>query len=1434
MQTRAFLRTAAACAALVLAIAAVLLAGSARKAGAAAVGVTKTLCVGSSCGVNSVTPATPVYYKITLSAPSNTPVTVSDTYPVGFTPTGTNPTCTSGTNTITTSSLSTSGQTISFNLTVPPGPGVVCIINGYFSLAALNLMTNTVTATDSSGSISASWNASLNLATPIPGNVTVAKTASTGAVNVMNSAQTVVYTITVANTGGTDLFLGNVLRLEDRLKLNPYSVPLKATYVSSTCTVSAPTPPQYCVDTSAPIIGSNPLIVNSLNPIDFVAWRYPVSGAGSAGLLKAGSVMTVTMTMTIDRIPGLDCIIQSGKDGVFNVAHAALNLPPISGPGPGTALSDAIPSDNTSLDVLLGVTTGSTAVDPACGYGYFPPSPVLRVDKYQVQPSPASVLNWPNAVEYKIVLTNISTNKTLTKIALEDITAEGVGTPPFTAQQTVLICSTICSSSVTLAPQQLLGYGDAKTVFTTQLNQTLANSSLPPGQSEAFNLRVRYELPDCDSYQSIAPKPIYNIARVTGWTENGTTAVTSIVQGDATTLMVPPPSCNLQVKKIVLGFTPRIRFQPAATVYKVTYQNLDAIPHTVGTLIDTMRLTTSNYATQLNAQSTYKCTPTGSVTGYPATNQNWPAPDPATVVYTSLAQQGVRLIDNGNSPVTFAPGAMLTCIVTVRVQRPAQNDPFCATNGVLQNTGIMDTSRFYNPNLPWSSSPGSFYATVLRPLPKCFDPVINKVVSPLWTWPGGGPVTFTLTIHDPPTASAITPGPEIVDTIFPPLATTGSSVFGCTPGGCATQWGSTPPGANFVLGQSLIRINALPPNATTTATYTVVNTPAHPFVVGSQICNKAYARMRPPLGPTALDFYWKNPSTSNPNETASVQACAPVVQTGTIIVKKLVTVDAGFTATATTFPITVQCQNGSYPVGASTVTLGANQAAQIPGIPVGSSCSTSEQLPPPIQTPALACQLRGWFPPTITPNPLGPTTGGTMIITVKNRYGCLATTASLIVKKTVTVQTNYTAPAVAFPITVQCQSGSASTQTSVSLLANASSQINNIPLGSTCTTTEIVPPPTANTVCNSVGWSPPVITPSPVTLATAGTTIVNIVNHYGCLSPAGGTIVIKKSVTSDQGYTAPQSTTFPITVQCQSGSNTLPPYNVTVLGNTSTQIGNVPTGVTCTTTEQLPPPTSTPGVPCQSVGWFPPVITPNPLGPTTNGVMQIAVANRYGCLVNNSTVSMTVKKLVSSTNFMPPASATFPITVSCPPAPPVTVTLGANQTAPINGIPVGNTCTVSEVLPPSLPHPACAVLGWSPPVITPSPIVASANGVITVQNTFGCLQPSTPATGTVVVNKVVLSSPPFPAPPTTFTLTLQCPIYPLATATVVNGVAQFTGVPSGMPCNLAEQPLPPPITNNPACHAIGWFPVQISPNPVTVPAAGSVTVTAVNRYGCLP
>jgi hypothetical protein len=1310
----------------------------------------KILCdqTATVCPPTSVVPGVPVTYKLTLSTPNTgTPtVIVTDTLPTGF--------VVPSTGAVNCSPVNTGGyQIVGVVLTiygVPLQSTTVCTVTGAFTVGASQSSASNQAGYAATGNAnvplatSPAWTSQLTTTGGYPNDLSIVKTASTNAVNVSSGPQNVTYTIKVKNNGPTDAYLGPMLRIEDRIRLRSNSVPLKVTYVSSTCSVPAP---NDCVSTAPPAFpAGNPLTVVSTNPTGFVGWRY---APGSVGRLNVGATMTITYVMKIERIPGLDCILILGADGTINDAHIALNLPATTTGGPFTALADPNPANDTSPPNInlpgfneLHVTTGALVSDPACGYGIFPATPAFKLVKIRQIPSIQLPGGFPwGTLVYKITLQNIS-GFPVKDIVFEDWVQEGPGTPPFTAEapppQPSCAPPAFCASDTSMPPQNLTGYGVIKEVFARKVfpNVTMAN-----GQTFSFDIKVNYSNPRCDSYSTVGNKPVLNYPRITKWSQdlggNNWVTVNTIGQGlPQWSFMKAPPKCLFKVTKSSTGT--KIRFNQPVN-YVVTYQSTDPQnSQTVGTVIDTVRLTTANYAGALNVKRAYQCTPTGSVnftaSGIVNSTQmgsvNYPnqAPGPPLqVVNTTFAQQGVRVFQNQN-PVAFGPLASLKCNVTLWVSPPAPSDPYCATNGGLQNAAFLDGSDYFDPSLDWPPSLPDFFDQYTKRLPKCFDLAINKIASPLWTWQGANSVAFQLLVSNSPNADPIVPpgGPLINDTISPPPGFNlpgPAPVATCNPGGCVSQWGA--PFPTGVHGTTYLRIVNLPPGATQSETYTVQNTPPHPFVPLTQICNEAYATMRPPPnGPQWLDFYWKNPSPGNPMQTVHVKTCIPVLQTGKILVHKNVTVQPGFTAPSIPFTVTTQCTNGSLVIPTSTATLTTGQSSLIQGIPVGSTCSTSEAPPPPPTPSHIAgCQLEGWSTPVITPNPLTNTSSGTATVMVTNHYGCVAIPAPVVMlHKTVTSSAPYVPPPpYVFPITVACQNPISST--TVNILGGVTIPVTGLTAGATCSTTEVLPGPIGDPVCASVGWSPPVILPNPFTVPSSGSMTINVQNHYGCLTPPGGTIYYKKSVTSMPGYTAPTTATFPVTLQCQNGSNVLPPFTTTVSASTTGSINNVPLGSACTTTETLPPAIPNPGAACQSIGWFPPVITPNPIASTTNN-LTVAIQNKYGCLTPvNGTGNVVINKLVTSAPPWVAPVTSFTVTLSCPSMALQTITVVGGGSNQFTNIPGGFTCTVAEQLAPKIPTPACHHLGWSLQLISPNPVVVPTSGtvIVTVSNRFECV-----------------------------------------------------------------------------------------------------------------
>jgi len=234
--------------------------------------------------------------------------------------------------------------------------------------------------------------------------------------------------------------------------------------------------------------------------------------------------------------------------------------------------------------------------------------------------------------------------------------------------------------------------------------------------------------------------------------------------------------------------------------------------------------------------------------------------------------------------------------------------------------------------------------------------------------------------------------------------------------------------------------------------------------------------------------------------------------------------------------------------------------------------------------------------------------------------------------------------------------------------------------------------------------------------------------------------------------------------------------------------------------------------------------------------MTVTVTNHYGCLVPTGTV--VYKKIVNHQgSWIPPSSATFPITLNCANGPTSTVTLAAGGSAQISGVPTGLTCTTTEVLPSPVGHPACAQLGWFPPTISPNPISPTVTGttVVTVTNLYGCLS-ATSSTGTVAVHKNVVNNTPFPTPSIGFGISVQCGgVAPQNFGLANGGVQTLTGLPANGSCTVVEAPLPQPTQmNSPVCRTAGWLAPQIVPNPIVVPSTGTLNVLVTNTYACLP
>jgi uncharacterized repeat protein (TIGR01451 family) len=193
-------------------------------------------------------------------------------------------------------------------------------------------------------------------------------------------------------------------------------------------------------------------------------------------------------------------------------------------------------------------------------------------------------------------------------------------------------------------------------------------------------------------------------------------------------------------------------------------------------------------------------------------------------------------------------------------------------------------------------------------------------------------------------------------------------------------------------------------------------------------------------------------------------------------------------------------------------------------------------------------------------------------------------------------------------------------------------------------------------------------------------------------------------------------------------------------------------------------------------------------------------------------------------------SATFPVSVACvvgtdpvtgiQPSDTQTITAGTGSpgTATFTNIPQGATCTVSEgALPPS-PFG----YSWNTPSITQPPPISGTPASATVANTL------TRGTSSLVITKHVVGSAGAVAQVSgTFSFGVDCGADGTfsGSAIVTNGADASTtiaNIPANAVCAISE------TATAPAPVGYTWGLPTIAPNPVTIPATGTTSVTVTN------
>ena len=303
-------------------------------------------------------------------------------------------------------------------------------------------------------------------------------------------------------------------------------------------------------------------------------------------------------------------------------------------------------------------------------------------------------------------------------------------------------------------------------------------------------------------------------------------------------------------------------------------------------------------------------------------------------------------------------------------------------------------------------------------------------------------------------------------------------------------------------------------------------------------------------------------------------------------------------------------------------------------------------------------------------------------------------TGSLQILKTVSNPDGATLPA-SFSVDYNCGVGYTG---NVSVAPGSPATVNNIPVGNTCSVTEVAPDP-----ISGFSWGTISYTPTSVVISTAGQTFDITVGNS--ITRDLGNFKITKSTSNPNGATLPAA--FTGTYDCGTGYTGV----FSVADGASQTISGIPTGNTCSVVETAP-------VPITGYTWGTITYTPASIVISTKGgTFEIVVGNS----ITRDRGSLVLAKTLTGG----PLGFTGPFTIhyDCGVGFIGDVSVSVGGSATVSNIPTLTSCIVSE---PTLPI-APGGYHFGTPSFSPSAtvIIPAGNGSSVTVTTNNTLIPNT-------------------------------------------------------------------------------------------------------------
>jgi hypothetical protein len=471
----------------------------------------------------------------------------------------------------------------------------------------------------------------------------------------------------------------------------------------------------------------------------------------------------------------------------------------------------------------------------------------------------------------------------------------------------------------------------------------------------------------------------------------------------------------------------------------------------------------------------------------------------------------------------------------------------------------------------------------------------------------------------------------------------------------------------------------------------------------------------------------------------------------------------------------------------SRVAIPASGQAVVSGIPAGSLCTLTEEIP---RSTVPNC---AWTPSQNPPGDVPIPSGANVTVTVTNDWICRS--SNLVIAKT-TVAAGVTLPA-QIPFSVSCRPGGSTT---VMVPSNGSSAPLAVAAPSACTIAEQTPSAPAG--CS---WT---MTQNPagiVRVAAGATVTVAVANKLSCQAQPGSLIITKSTVAP--GVALPAQ--IPFSVNCGPGRAV---DTVMVPSNGSSAPLAIPAPAACTVSEQTPPAPA-------GCAW---TATQNPSGSVdiaAGATVTVTVANKLSCQAppGGLIIRRTFETNLASINLLFMPSQTV-FDVKCTPAgPTTTISVPLNGDSSALAVPGSSTCLLTERV--SHVPPECT---WR---VTQVPsgnvtIPAGPATVVKVDVIMFCVPP-----GEIRIEKST-TVPPGMAIPESFQFEISCTNFRSPEWTVpANGESGRILIPPANICSVAERIPPAPA----GCR---WTTTQSPAGDLTIRPGEVSRVVFANRLEC--